>query len=369
MSTSSRSNTAGRRTASSPTWCRSASTSPAPPVTAGRCGCGSRRSVNGPCMRCLEKGAARRSTSTPTRIHQPGRAIPTCCRRPLGEELNVAAWARDALALALAGPDQCRPDCAGLCPKSRREPQRGPRSRRAQSAGEPEQCGLSRPSRASRNSTSPCRCASGTASSLRAPRRDSLSFRAVMAVPKQKQSHARTAQRRAQHKITAPAVNDCPQCRAASPPHRVCPQLSRFYGGREVVHVHDEHDHDHEHLHRRARHRRGRRQRGRPRPGEVARGARARPGCARDPVRPGRRHRHVPSMSRWWNAPCPSPKRPTPPGPCAARPRRRSSAPSPRVDSRRGEALVSGGSTGAALAASLFGFGACAASTAPRWRS
>ena len=32
-----------------------------------------------------------------------------------GEVLDLGAWARDALALAL--PDQvlCRPDCAGLC--------------------------------------------------------------------------------------------------------------------------------------------------------------------------------------------------------------------------------------------------------------
>ena len=67
-----------------------------------------------------------------------------------------------------------------------------------------------------------------------------------MAVPKQKQSHARTAQRRAQHKITAPAVNDCPQCRTPRRPHRVCRNCG-FYGGREVVHVHDAHDHDHEH--------------------------------------------------------------------------------------------------------------------------
>ena len=66
-----------------------------------------------------------------------------------------------------------------------------------------------------------------------------------MAVPKQKQSHARTSQRRAQHKISAPAVNACPQCHRPRRPHRVCPHCG-FYAGREVVHVHD-HDHDHEH--------------------------------------------------------------------------------------------------------------------------
>jgi len=66
-----------------------------------------------------------------------------------------------------------------------------------------------------------------------------------MAVPKQKQSHSRTNKRRATHKISAPAVNLCPQCRSPRRPHRVCPTCGS-YAGREVVHVHD-HDHDHEH--------------------------------------------------------------------------------------------------------------------------
>jgi large subunit ribosomal protein L32 len=67
-----------------------------------------------------------------------------------------------------------------------------------------------------------------------------------MAVPKQKQSHARTSKRRAQHKIAAPAVNACPQCHSPRRPHRVCP-VCGSYGGREVVTPggHDHHDHDH----------------------------------------------------------------------------------------------------------------------------
>ena len=55
-----------------------------------------------------------------------------------------------------------------------------------------------------------------------------------MAVPKQKQSHSRTTKRRSQHKITAPSVNTCPQCRQPRRPHRVCPHCGS-YGGREVV--------------------------------------------------------------------------------------------------------------------------------------
>jgi large subunit ribosomal protein L32 len=65
-----------------------------------------------------------------------------------------------------------------------------------------------------------------------------------MAVPKQKQSHSRTSKRRAQHKISAPSINACPQCHQPRRPHRVCPHCGS-YGGREVVDV--SHDHDHEH--------------------------------------------------------------------------------------------------------------------------
>ncbi len=54
-------------------------------------------------------------------------------------------------------------------------------------------------------------------------RRRAGSLLASMAVPKQKQSHSRTAKRRAQHKIGAPAVNACPQCHSPRRPHRVCP--------------------------------------------------------------------------------------------------------------------------------------------------
>ncbi len=55
-----------------------------------------------------------------------------------------------------------------------------------------------------------------------------------MAVPKQKQSHSRTAKRRAQHKMASPAFNACPQCHSPRRPHRVCP-VCGTYGGREIV--------------------------------------------------------------------------------------------------------------------------------------
>ena len=72
-----------------------------------------------------------------------------------------------------------------------------------------------------------------------------LAFPLAMAVPKSKQSHSRTAKRRAQHKISAPAINECPRCHAPRRPHRVCPNCGT-YAGREVV-APEAHDHDHEH--------------------------------------------------------------------------------------------------------------------------
>ena len=55
-----------------------------------------------------------------------------------------------------------------------------------------------------------------------------------MAVPKQRQSHARTGKRRSQHKISAPGLRFCPTCHSPRRPHRVCP-VCGTYAGREVV--------------------------------------------------------------------------------------------------------------------------------------
>lgn len=55
-----------------------------------------------------------------------------------------------------------------------------------------------------------------------------------MAVPKQKQSHARTNKRRSQHKVALRGTNACPQCHEQKLPHRVCANCG-YYKGREVV--------------------------------------------------------------------------------------------------------------------------------------
>jgi DUF177 domain-containing protein len=72
--------------------------------------------LHGPCQRCLADAVVERSIST--REYQATNADDDELRTPyiVDDRLDLSAWARDALALAL--PDQilCREDCAGLCP-------------------------------------------------------------------------------------------------------------------------------------------------------------------------------------------------------------------------------------------------------------
>ena len=73
-------------------------------------------SLSGPCMRCLEP--ARPRTEVDAReIDQPGGGDELSSPYVEGEELDLAAWARDAYALALPSQVVCRADCAGLCPE------------------------------------------------------------------------------------------------------------------------------------------------------------------------------------------------------------------------------------------------------------
>jgi uncharacterized protein len=73
--------------------------------------------INGPCMRCLDQGTQTIGVDS-YEIHQPV-ADDSELRSPYVKdvELNLAAWARDALALALPAQIKCKPDCAGLCPE------------------------------------------------------------------------------------------------------------------------------------------------------------------------------------------------------------------------------------------------------------
>lgn len=72
--------------------------------------------LRGPCMRCL--GDAAPVTHVDVReVHQEGGGDELTSPYMDGDELDVEAWARDALALALPAQVLCRPDCAGLCPR------------------------------------------------------------------------------------------------------------------------------------------------------------------------------------------------------------------------------------------------------------
>ena len=71
--------------------------------------------LEGPCMRCLEPASPSFSVDA-YEVHQPG-AGEELTSPYMDEELDLAAWARDALALALPAQLTCRPECAGLCPE------------------------------------------------------------------------------------------------------------------------------------------------------------------------------------------------------------------------------------------------------------
>jgi uncharacterized protein len=71
--------------------------------------------VAGPCMRCL--GPADPSFDVDAReVWQPGEGEELTSPYLQHEVLDLQAWARDALALALPSVLVCRQDCPGLCP-------------------------------------------------------------------------------------------------------------------------------------------------------------------------------------------------------------------------------------------------------------
>jgi DUF177 domain-containing protein len=72
--------------------------------------------LHGPCYRCVEDAVLALPIST--REYQATNPESDEMRTPYleNENLDLSAWARDALALALPDKILCRPDCAGLCP-------------------------------------------------------------------------------------------------------------------------------------------------------------------------------------------------------------------------------------------------------------
>jgi uncharacterized protein len=71
--------------------------------------------LEGPCMRCLE--SADHEVEVDAReVDQPGGGEELSSPYLDEQQLDLQAWARDALALALPTQIVCREDCKGLCP-------------------------------------------------------------------------------------------------------------------------------------------------------------------------------------------------------------------------------------------------------------
>jgi uncharacterized protein len=71
--------------------------------------------IDGPCMRCLEAAAPMVDVDS-REVDQPGGGEELRSPYLTGDELDVHAWARDALALALPTQIICGEECLGLCP-------------------------------------------------------------------------------------------------------------------------------------------------------------------------------------------------------------------------------------------------------------
>jgi len=72
--------------------------------------------LHGRCMRCLTPAEFEVEVES-REVDQPGTGDEELASPYVTEEeLDVAAWAHDAIALALPQTLLCRPDCAGLCP-------------------------------------------------------------------------------------------------------------------------------------------------------------------------------------------------------------------------------------------------------------
>jgi uncharacterized protein len=73
--------------------------------------------LHGPCQRCLADAVVDRRIRA-REYHAASEQADEELRSPYVAEdkLDLSAWARDALALALPAQILCRPDCAGLCP-------------------------------------------------------------------------------------------------------------------------------------------------------------------------------------------------------------------------------------------------------------
>jgi uncharacterized protein len=71
--------------------------------------------LGGPCMRCLDDASLQIEVDA-REVNQPGGGDELSSPYVVADQLDVAAWTRDAFVLALPQQVLCRPECAGLCP-------------------------------------------------------------------------------------------------------------------------------------------------------------------------------------------------------------------------------------------------------------
>jgi uncharacterized protein len=72
--------------------------------------------LRGPCMRCLRDAAPAVAVEA-REVDVPGEGEELESPYVHGETVDVAAWARDAFALAAPAKVLCKEDCRGLCPE------------------------------------------------------------------------------------------------------------------------------------------------------------------------------------------------------------------------------------------------------------
>ena len=86
-----------------------------------------RARLHGPCYRCLEDAVLERELALREyQAESPGGSDELTTPYVADGRLDLSAWARDGLALALPEKILCRADCAGLCPVCGRDLNREP---------------------------------------------------------------------------------------------------------------------------------------------------------------------------------------------------------------------------------------------------
>jgi len=98
--------------------------------------------LHGPCYRCLEDAVFERDLELREyQADSPGDSDELTTPYLANDRLDLSAWGRDALVLALPDKILCKPDCAGLCPVCGLDLNREPHEHAA-SGGDPRWAAL-----------------------------------------------------------------------------------------------------------------------------------------------------------------------------------------------------------------------------------